>query len=108
GLEAVGTGNDDRIEVATVGSYGDTSVGVEFHGGAGNDTLVGGTGNDTIVGGDGADSIDAGDGIDTVVFEHDINEYTIQWNSGTSTYDVARNGTHDLVKGAEFLKFGTQ
>src|SRR5262249_31301211 len=35
----------------------------------------------------------------------DISEYTIQYSDVTNTYDILRNGEHDLVKNIEKLQF---
>ncbi len=101
-----GTTLDDRIEVFGVGSYDNVDIGVAFNGGQGNDTLIGLNGDDTFTGGDGDDSIDGGNGIDMAVFEHDITEYTVQFNTGT--YTVTRGMTVDHVTGVELFKFGSQ
>ena len=71
--------------------------------GSGDDTVDAGADNDTVTGGAGSDHLEGGAGIDTAVFEHDINEYTINLTLGT--YSITRAGETDLVSGFEKLNF---
>ncbi len=142
--EITGSNANDLIQAATaVGAYAAIGSPVEFHGGAGNDTLKGGAGgdtldggadndsidggagNDSLVGGGGADtllgganddtitggadndSIDGGSGTDTVIFSGNINDYAVQYDSGTQTYAVTHLGTSEIdsVKGVEKFSF---
>jgi Ca2+-binding RTX toxin-like protein len=68
------TGNDKM----TAGS-----TGMNFDGGAGDDTLIGGTGNDTLIAGEGTDSLVGGLGADTL---------DIKSNNASLAGDVALGG----------------
>ncbi len=90
----------------------------ELHGGAGNDTigslagddkLFGDAGNDTLSGGLGNDTLDGGTGIDTAVFSGNFSDYTITYDTGTSSYTIADNVAGrdgiDVVTNVEHFQF---
>ena len=57
-----------------------------------------------MTGGDGSDALEGGSGTDTALFEHDINEYTINLGPN-ATYAVSRNGETDFVHNFENFSF---
>jgi Ca2+-binding RTX toxin-like protein len=75
----------------------------------GNDTLLGGTGDDYLYGGPGNDSLDGGDGNDTAIFTDLHTNYTISYNSATSTFTIAAKGSGtdgtDMVTNVENFIF---
>jgi Ca2+-binding RTX toxin-like protein len=85
-----------------------------IHGGAGDDTLIGngryssqlldgGPGDDLIYV-DWSGWVDGGTGTDTLVLAHDFADYTITYDSQSSSYDLVY-GASLSVQGVEFFQF---
>jgi len=77
---------------------------------AGNDFLNGNAGNDNLAGGTGNDNINGGTGIDTAIFDGNLNNFRITYNSSTRTFsvqDIRQAGPegNDAVTNVEFFQF---
>jgi Ca2+-binding RTX toxin-like protein len=86
-----GNGGNDTMSVVRL------PMGVEFHGGAGDDYLAGGAFDDVLVGGDGRDRLQGGGGNDLILggAGHD------QLSGGAGNDILWGDGLIDLVGGAE-------
>ena len=116
-----GTG-DDTITAHSIGGVLDGAAGDDaltggasgdiITGGTGNDAIYGGTGEDTLTGGAGDDTIDGGLGTDTAVWDGDLSDFTVVYNSGTDTFTITDTDTGDgldegtdTVTGVEIFRF---
>jgi hypothetical protein len=94
----------NEINNSIYGGGGNDSI----EGWSGDDLLFGEAGDDQLVGGDGNDVMDGGMGTDTVVFSHNQNYYSFNFDSVTKKYTVSNvNGKDgiDTLLNVEFLKF---
>jgi Ca2+-binding RTX toxin-like protein len=79
-------------------------------GNSGNNTIIGNSGNNSLTGGGGNDTLNGGSGIDTAIFSGNFTDYTVAYNSSTSTYTIADtrmtplDGT-DTLTGVDFFQF---
>ncbi len=97
----------DGSDMLDGGDWSDT-----IQGDAGNDTLIGDRGADSLTGGTGDDSIEGGTGSDTAVWEGDLVNFDVSYDSGSDTFtivdrnfaDGADEGT-DTVTGVETFEF---
>ena len=92
--------------IGAVKAIAQTSEGVTFIGGFGDDEFTGGDGYDTLAGGDyGNDLLDGGAGTDRAVFAGAWSDYDIQVADGVVTLTSLLDGTVDTVRGVELFKF---
>ncbi|MEZ0306602.1 MAG: hypothetical protein ACAH21_01675 [Ramlibacter sp.] len=114
-LATGGAGNDTLSSVENVvgGSYADSIAGNSgvnrLEGAAGNDTIDGASGNDTLAGGSGDDSLVGNSGEDRAVFQGNLSDYSVTYESGSATFVLtdgvsSRDGT-DRVKSVELFQF---
>ncbi|MCV6595392.1 MAG: cadherin domain-containing protein [Silicimonas sp.] len=89
----------------TGGAGADTITGHDngavLDGGAGADELTGGAGDDVLTGGAGDDTIAGGDGADTAVFDGDLADFAISYDSGSQTFTITDQNTGDGDEGTD-------
>lgn len=95
------------IENAVGSSASDTLTG-----NTANNSLSGNDGNDTLYGGDGNDILTGGNGNDTVLYNGDLNNYRLSYNSALDTFSIIDlsplldgNDGIDTVSGVEYFQF---
>ncbi|MFN7222751.1 MAG: Hint domain-containing protein [Paracoccaceae bacterium] len=77
--------------------------------GAGNDTLFGGAGSDRLRGGAGDDRLDGGAGSNTAIFQGAVTEYSFEYGPAGElivTDLVADRDGSDTLTGFEYVEFG--
>lgn len=110
-----GDGDDTIVAHADGGTLNGGAGDDTLTGGAGDDSLDGGTGDDTLTGGTGDDRIDGGDGIDEAVYEGDLSDFRITYDSANDSFTVIDNNAGDgldegtdIVTNVENFTFGDQ
>ncbi|MGZ2257083.1 LamG-like jellyroll fold domain-containing protein [Roseobacter sp. A03A-229] len=107
-----GTAADDVISGAgghdtLTGAAGDDALSL----GAGDDVAMAGSGDDTITGGAGDDTIDGGADDDRAIWDGDLADFTVTYDSGADTFTItdvnAADGDEgsDQVTGVETFTF---
>ncbi|MEM9431077.1 MAG: hypothetical protein AAGA32_16485, partial [Pseudomonadota bacterium] len=114
GASLTGTSEEDRL---TGGAGGDTLAGGSgddllfgldgadhVSGDAGDDVLGGGDGDDHLRGGAGDDVLDGGAGTDVAVYDGEISDYALQYNSVSGEFTVTDLRVADGDEGSDIVR----
>ncbi|MCV6592972.1 MAG: hypothetical protein OIF48_08485, partial [Silicimonas sp.] len=104
-FEVTGTGGMDRLEFREPAGESNNGNGplldnislVQL----GDDTLDGGAGNDTLTGGTGSDHLSGGAGHDTAIYDGDLADFAISYDSGSQTFTITDQNLGDGNEGTD-------
>jgi len=101
------TSSFENISSWTLSDLNDTvygsldGAGISVDAGGGDDTLIGGTGDDAVQGGSGDDAIDGGAGSDTVIYDGDLQDFTIVFDSAADRFTITDGRIADGDEGTD-------